>query len=184
MRVTVEKELSAAHVAAMYELYLAAFGPLAAQAAARHVLTADEFAEEMADPRIEKYVAWDDGDQPLGLSTLATDLSAVPWVSPDFYAARYPGHHARGAIFYLGFTLVRPDARGSRVYLALNTEVAVRTRAADAVMGVDVCAVNAGLPRSFGLFARRQGYGIREVDRQSYHIMEPDPPRAGAGSGG
>ncbi|GGK04400.1 hypothetical protein GCM10010123_37930 [Pilimelia anulata] len=175
MRVTVESVLPARHVDAMFDLYVEAFAPLATKAVARHVLTRPEFAAEMADPRIEKYVAWDGDDRPVGLSTLALDLAAVPWVNPAHLAARYPEQHARGAIFYLGFTLVRHDLQGSRTYLELNNRAAIRSRAARAVVGIDVCAYNRArnLPRSFAMIGRRHGFGFGEVDQQRYFVLDP-----------
>jgi len=109
MRITIERSLDPGAVDAFYRLYRAAFAPLRTNAAARHLLSAEEFAAEMADKRIEKYVAWAGNGEPVGLATLTADLSAVPWISPEYYGARYPDHLARGALFYLGYTLVRPD---------------------------------------------------------------------------
>jgi hypothetical protein len=103
-RVSVEKEVDYATAKRYYKLYVATFGALDTEAAGRQLLSEDEFREEMLDPRVHKYIAWDADDQAIGMSTLATDVATMPWVSPTYFAHRYPEQHARGAIFYLGFT--------------------------------------------------------------------------------
>ncbi|GGK06655.1 hypothetical protein GCM10010123_40530 [Pilimelia anulata] len=173
--ISVETALPAAEVEPLYALYAAALAPLADRAASGRPLTADEFAAELADPRIEKYVARDAAGRPAGLATLATDPAAVSWVSTEYLAARYPGHAARGAIFYLGPTVVRPDLRGSRLPLELADRAVQRSRRAGAVVGVDVCAYLADrdATRGLALVGRRHGYGLGEVDRQTYYVMDP-----------
>jgi hypothetical protein len=94
-----------------WELYVTAFGPLRTRAAQRQVLHEDEFYEEMNDPRVWKYVVYDSSGQPVGLSTLTKHLDAITWISPEYYAARYPQHYARQAVYYLGFALVAKGAR-------------------------------------------------------------------------
>src|SRR3954462_4619950 len=108
MRITIEQSIDAEAIDAFYPLYVAAFDPIRTRAAARHMLTAEEFAEEMTDQRIDKYVVWHADGTPIALMTLATDLTAVPWISPEYCTARYPDHMSRGAVYYLGYTLVHP----------------------------------------------------------------------------
>lgn len=97
-----------------YELYLETFGPLAKLAANKHIYEAEHWDEEMQDPRILKFVAWDDA-RPVGLATVATDLDAVPWVSPDYYRWRYPDQK----VWYCGFALVHPEYQGRSLFSAL-----------------------------------------------------------------
>jgi len=181
VRVTVESTIDTSVVEAFYALYVAAFDPLRTRAAARHVLTAGEFAAEMHDPRIDKYVVWDDGGEPVALTTLATDLSAVAWISPEHMAARYPEHAERGAVYYLGFTLVHPQ-RGHRAF-ALTIGALTRRLAEDrAVCGFDVCAYNdAGnlgrsLVRAFG----RDRVSPDRIDVQTYYAADYSDVLAGA----
>jgi hypothetical protein len=173
MKVTVQPAIDDAAIASFYALYVAAFDPLRTIAAARHLLTADEFAAEMRDPRIDKYVAWDDEGVPVALTTLATDLTAVAWISPDHLAARYPEHAARGAIYYLGYTLAHPE-RGRRGFALTLAMVTRRLSAERAVCGYDFCAYNDG--RAFGKgLARlldRDGASVDRIDVQTYYAAE------------
>ena len=104
MRVTIEQKISADLIESFYELYVAAFGPLRTRAAARQVLSLDEFIEEMTDPRVDKYVVWnadDDGvEQAIALTTFTNDLATVPWIEPAYYEHHYPDHFARNAVYY------------------------------------------------------------------------------------
>ncbi len=97
--------------AQFYELYELTFSPLKTRSVARQVLTMTEFYAQMADPRVDKYIAWNDDGQPVGITTLTKHLESVPWISPEYFAAHYPEHWARHAVYYLGFTLAHPSMR-------------------------------------------------------------------------
>jgi GNAT superfamily N-acetyltransferase len=168
VKITIERSVA---LGSLYDSYLAAFGPLRTRAAARHLLDADEFAAEMADERIEKYVAWQDG-VPIGLATLTGDLSAVPWVSPEFYAARYPEHAARGALLYLGYTLVHPDHEKQGVFARIAARIVRRCHEARAVCAFDVCGYNDdvhGIARSIAALSRSLPVKVETVDVQTYY---------------
>jgi hypothetical protein len=171
MNITVESHIADEHVAGFYELYAAAFGPVQTRAAARHLLSAEEFAAEMADKRIDKYVAWNDAGEPVALTTLTADLSAVPWISPQFYAFRYPQETARGALFYLGYALVDRSRADERTYPAMTQRIVERVGAVRGVCVFDVCAYNDS--RSVGrLWAKTASRGVAEieaVDTQTYY---------------
>ncbi len=178
MKVTVETVLAPAAVASFYDLYLEAFDPMRTLAAARHVLSAGEFADEMADPRIDKYVTWDEDGTPVALTTLVTDLSAVPWISPEFLTTRYPRRAAGGTLYYLGYALAGP--RGRRGYARTAAMLGERMAAEGAVLGWDICAYNDGRRFGAGLLRLigRSGGSVERVDVQTYYAIE----FAGAGA--
>lgn len=171
MNITIEETISDAHAELFYGLYAKAFGPMRARAAARHMLTGEEFAEEMADKRVEKYVTWDAAGEPMALMTFTGDLSAVPWISPDFYAARYPDESARGAVFYMGYLLVDRSRATPELFGELIQQLVDRMTAIQGVCVFDVCSYNDS--RSVGRMADRlQSSGAAEVevlDVQTYY---------------
>ena len=171
MNITIEEFISDEHVEHFYGLYAKAFGPMQARAAARHMLTGEEFAEEMADKRVEKYVATDTAGAPMALMTFTGDLSAVPWISPQFYAARYPDELARGAVFYMGYLLVDRSRATPELFGELIQRVVDRMTAIQGVCVFDVCAYNDS--RSVGRMADRlRSTGAAEVevlDVQTYY---------------
>lgn len=179
--VEVQRELSGDVAEQFYELYLSAFGPMAVRAVARQVLHPHEFFEEMKDPRVMKYVARDAAGSAVGLTTLTRDLTTVPWISPQFYAARYPEHTARDAVFYLGFTLVTPQHQRSGVFQLMIEAVIAQVREARGVCGWDVCAYN---DRVLGFAAvietllhQHADCHVEEIDAQIYSAVEMLGPR-------
>lgn len=173
VRVSVETDLAPAMAEAFFDLYREAFGELETRAVARQLLHREEFLEEMHDPRVEKHVAWSEGE-PIGLSTLTRHLETVPWISPAYFQHHYPDAFARGAVFYIGFTLVRSEHRQSRVFQAMVRSMGAGLAEAGAVVGWDICAFN---DDSFGFgehAARALGQTgevtVVPVDRQTYYV--------------
>lgn len=100
----------------LWHLYGEALGELRTEAVQRHVMTRAEFDGVMADRRVAKYVAEDDAGAPAGLATLTDDLDAVPLISPDYFASRWPDWYARRRIWYAGFVAVDRSARAAQVF--------------------------------------------------------------------
>ena len=171
--ITIETAIEGEQADAFYQLYLEAFEPLRTRAVARQVLHGDEFFEEMSNPLVWKYVAWED-DQPVGMSTLTRHLETVPWISPEYFSSRFPEHAARDAIYYLGFTLMHPGQRSSRL-LSRMLDAVIQTLVADqAVCAYDVCAYNDTVLR-FGahmemLLHRSADVEVERIDTQTYYL--------------
>jgi hypothetical protein len=140
--VTVAQDVDGATVEALWELYRTAFDGMQHRAAARQLLTRDEFSHEVVDRRVSKYLVRDDGGAIWGLVTLTNDLTTVPWISPEFYAARYPEHAARQAVYYGPLAMVHPRARGSRAFRQLVEAFGRDVAADDGVLAVDMCRFN------------------------------------------
>lgn len=159
--------------AALHPIYTHAFDPLRTRAAARHMLSADEFAAEMNDPRIDKYVVWNGDDVPVGLTTLTSDLSAIPWVSRDYYTSHYPDAAAAGLLFYLGYILVDSRSRRSGAMIMMTSEVNRRLSQAHGVLGFDMCGYNDA--SGIGRHAKKllaASDRIERVDVQSYYAAD------------
>lgn len=171
MRLTIERAIASGAVPALYEMYTTAFEPIRTRAAARHMLTETEFATEMADERIEKYVVSTDDGEPLALTTLTRDPSAVPWISPEFYTTRYPAHVARGALYYLGYTLVRPGRPAHRVFTTMLGQVVDRLVRERAVCVFDVSAYNdrRAVGRFVSALPRGHEVTVEVIDVQTYY---------------
>ena len=180
IRVTMEKEVDYTTAKRYYQLYCETFGDLETGAVARQLLHESEFLEEMLDPRVHKYVAWDEDGQAIGMTTLTSDLETVPWISPGYFAHHYPEHHARNAIYYLGFTLVHPDHQGGHVFHAMIEPMTRRVMAENAVVAWDMCLANdkRGLGGSAGKLLRSMAHvTIDPIDRQTYYAATFHGPR-------
>lgn len=161
-------------VDSLWTVYEESFGPLRVLAAARQVLTKAEFAAELEDPRVWKYVALDAEGGLAGLTTVAADISTMPWISPEYYQHHYPDEWARGALFYSGLSLVRPDMRDRPVFSQMVTCMAQRVAAAQGILACDICSFNihdrslaAALEQILGRVA---DFEIEAVDVQTYYV--------------
>ena len=178
--ITVETEVSHETAASYYKLYRDTFGALETRAVARQLLHEHEFMEEMQDPRVHKYLAWE-GEDVIGMSTLTSDLETVPWISPAYFAHRYPDHTSRQAVYYLGFTLVHRHRRQTRIFRAMVERIVELLVERRAVCAWDICAHNDEL---LGLNdnIERILHGVAEVtvapiDRQTYYASTFHGPR-------
>jgi len=141
VRITVETDLDPEMAKRYYELYRDTFKDLETQAVARQLLHRHEFLEEMHDPRVLKYTAWD-GDEAIGVTTLTRHLETVPWISPKYFEHHYPEFWARNAVYYLGLTLVDRDHQRSRVFEAMIAAATQRILDERAVCAWDICHFN------------------------------------------
>lgn len=179
--IEIERAMDEAVTERFWRIYLETFTPMAVVAVARQVLHREEFVEEMADPRVMKYVARDATGEVVGLTTLTRDLETVPWISPQYFAARYPEHTARDTVFYLGFTLVTPEQRRSKVFQAMIEEVIGHVRDARGVCGWDVCAYNEQVlgfsTMITSLLNSHAACTVEAIDTQLYSAVEMHGPR-------
>jgi hypothetical protein len=174
-RFTRETAVDGTAAQTLYSLYYQAFEPLKVQAAARQVLTRDEFLGQMLDDRIDKYVAWEPHGEPIGLITLTRHLESIPWVSPEYYAAQFPEQSSRNAIYYLGYLLARPVTRRTR-FLETICRLCIEPLVAErAVIAYDVCSYNNDL-RGFAERISRvahqfAGSSVHKLDAQVYYAV-------------
>lgn len=141
----------------LWTMYLRAFEPLRAAAVQRHLMIRAEFDEVLADSRVRKILvvrgedpedpddvesAGADADDVLGVAAVTADLEAVPLVSPEYFATRWPLLHAERRIWYVSFLAVTPDYQGSRVASLLVTPIAQRANANGGIVVVDICSHN------------------------------------------
>ncbi len=121
-----------------WDAYCDAFAELRSAAIQRHVMTREEFDEVMADERVAVYLAQKPDGVVAAIATLANDLRAMPLVSPDFFAARWPEHYAAGRCWYIGFVGVRPQDQGGGAFALIVGTVAATLGPHGGVLVLDV----------------------------------------------
>ena len=172
-RVTIERHLDDAGVTEWWPVYEAAFSPMATRASARHLLSPEEFAEEMADDRIMKLLAWDEAGQAVAMTTVATDLDAVAWISPTFYKTRFDEALGRDALWYVGYTLAHPAARRTSAFVDMLDTLIEMLSTNSVTVGYDVSRFNdLSLKFANHLFERASRVAdltAAEVDVQTYY---------------
>ncbi len=157
----------------LYPRYAGAWEVLLVEAAARHVLSLEEFREEMRDDRLEKHVVLDDDDRVVAMTTLTTDLDAIPWINPTFYRSRYPAEAEAGTLFYLGYTFVDVEHRRSAALSLMAGAVNRRLAQAHGVIGFDICGW--GMRRGIGRRIERMfsgSVGVLSGDTQTYFVAD------------
>jgi hypothetical protein len=122
--------------------YRDTFDSLKTLAVQRHVLHRDEFDHLLTDPRMVKYLARRDGAA-VGMSAMSADLAAVPLISPDYFAHRWPELYDQHRIFYCVFVGVHPGEPGKGVFVALQDEMyRHQVGPVDGVAVLDICTYN------------------------------------------
>lgn len=161
--------------------YRTAFAPLASLSPVRQVFDADDFIAEMGNPAIVKFVARDVSGAVCAMSTLTNDLTTQPWLSPDYYAKRYPVHVAEGRLYYVGSLMVMPEhQRGPWAHMLLKSVIRWLAERR-AIATFDCCSFNVEavqLPRLIEIVTRREAVGnLEELGRQHFYALVLDRSR-------
>ena len=121
-----------------WEAYLDAFECLRTVAIQRHVMTRAEFDEVMADKRVTVMLTVREDGFIAGIATMSADLTAMPLISPEYFAARWPDHYADGHCWYIGLVGVRPSEQGGGSFALIVSAVAQMLDRAGGVVVLDV----------------------------------------------
>ncbi len=159
-----------------WQLYHAAFKDLNAYAVQRHLMYRNEFDHVAGDPRVQKYLALNDG-RLVGLATYTNDLDAAPLISPAYFERRWPDLYSQQLIWYCGFVAVHPDAQGSGPFVEMVTAMCLLAAEQGGIISLDMCRANEatrGLARAIPLLLRRVAGDVRteRLDEQSYWMYE------------
>jgi hypothetical protein len=170
MNIKVVDEVHETLIGDAWQLYHEAFKELNAFAVQRHLMYRAEL-----DARVQKYICLDDDGAMCGLSTYTNDLDAVPLISPQYFARRWPQHYAERRIWYVGFVAVRDGAPLTTFSSLIAAMHETSTRGA--LTALDVCSRTdevRHLPRSVRVLLHRIGGRVRmeRLDEQSYWLYE------------
>lgn len=144
MQINVVPALDEEQLDQAWALYASAFEQLRYAAVQRHLMYRHEFDEVMRDARVSKYLALD-SVRIAGLATFSNELDAMPLISPDYFARRWPNEYADKRVWYLGFFAVDHAYRGTGVFDQVIAKLWAQVRAHGGVAGLDVCDYNTAL---------------------------------------
>jgi hypothetical protein len=153
---------------AAWELYERALGEMRSLAVQRHLMYQSEFDEVMLDQRIEKYLCYSDEGDLCGFATFSNDLTAMPLISPDYFARRWPDLYRQGRIWYAGFVAVDRDARSSRALLELMEAMYNTASSQNGMIALDFCRHNdtkRNMGRATERILRRFAGGVMRAER-------------------
>lgn len=177
MNIKVVDEVHQSQIEHVWTLYHTAFRDLNAYAVQRHLMYRSEFDEVMNDQRVQKYLCFDDDDTLCGISTYTNVLTAVPLISPEYFARRWPQLYAEHRIWYCGFVAVHPESRNPNTFAEL-VEAMYRVAATQSgIIALDMCRQNEKqrhMARVVPLMLHRLSGGVRteRMDDQSYWLYE------------
>lgn len=176
MRVEVLASVTGELAEQLWELYFEAFAPLATLASARHLLTREELAGELADGRIDKIVGFDDDGSPLGFLTRTRDLDLIPWISADAYRARFPEQFATGRLYFLPIMAMSPRYQGQGYGIKLVERMFAEPAAVGGVVAWDYSNANAELQnlvdRMVTIANRVRPARLAVLDTQTYYALD------------
>lgn len=180
----IEHVLAEPQLSQAWRLYADAFAQLRTAAMQRHVMSRAEFDVVMADKRVEKHLAIDDSgtageERVTGLATFTNVLEAMPLISPEFFAHRWPDQYARHQVWYLGFFAIHEEYRSTGIFETVIAQMWAHVQAGGGVAALDVPGVNAqlGLPQAITRTLRALSPGVLagQVDTQTYWAFELHP---------
>jgi hypothetical protein len=133
-----ESHLSVTETDALWTLFAITFEPLRRRAAARHMLTRDEFGAELCADGVIKLVARDRHGDPVALATMSTRISSFDWINAEFYQHRF----GTTPVFYVGLVVIDPAHQGDGLLSPLIDAIVERVHAGGGVLAFDLCAFN------------------------------------------
>lgn len=157
----------------LFDIMERSYGEHRIGSAFRYVYTREEFDEILIDRRVVKLYATIDG-VPIGMLIAATDISAVQWLSPDYFSSRHPGR----TVCYLQDAFLDPDNPDGRAFRELMREALRIGARADAVVAFSTSRLlqNRRFVDLISRFIRSEiGSTVTETDSHTYYEFESRP---------
>ncbi len=176
------KALDEPRVSQAWAMYESSFAHLRAAAVQRQVLTRVEFGQVMADERVAKHLALaEEDDRIVGLATFTNQLDAMPLISPEFFAHRWPVAYAQQRVWYLGFFAIDPGHRHSGIFEAVIAQMWAEIQMAGGVAALDMCGHNFALGLQAAIARTLLGLSpdmvAEALDTQTYWAYTLGPTR-------
>ena len=178
MSVSIERHLDDRTMDALVQLYTDAFAPLRTATATRQTLYDHELRGLLCHDAATTFVVRSPDGLPRGFALTVTDLKLIPWINPEFFAARFPDHYATGRIAYQPALAVTDGHRSAANLLLLNRAMGEHFAPHDMIIAFDCCTevITKGLPE-FGAqaWSRMHDVTIGAIDQQVYWAIHLRP---------
>ncbi len=180
MKIVVEEQIRDGLLDDAWKLYDEAFRHLNTLTIQRHLMKRSEFEDVCWDRRIQKWLAYDDGGQLVGLATYTNILEAWPLISPEYFQQRWPQLYALSRIWYCGFVAVTAGAEAG-VFTSMITGMYKVVERDGGVIGLDFCRHNDQayrIGKAISLSLKRISDGrvrAERADEQTFMIYETAP---------
>ena len=124
MPVTIERAIDDDVRGQLLALYRNAFEPLRTLTATKQTLDTDEFSALLDYDATTIFLARSTDGDVTGYAVAVAELKLIPWINPEFFAERFPGHYADGRVIYIPTFLVDPDHQKGSTFMRLTRELA------------------------------------------------------------
>lgn len=170
-----EPTLAGDHAEVAWSVYRECFTPLRHLAVQRHLMTRDEFDQQMADSRLTKAMLLDDHGTIIGIAAYTTDLGAVALVEPAYFEHHYRRAYSHQHIWYVTFCGVLPSYSGA--FLTFVEHIYNLSAPHDGIVLFDACNHNVdklGIFRSILAWTTRlsrRKSKAKVIDQESYLLV-------------
>jgi len=177
MHIEFEKAVPSTEIEATWLLYNRALEELRRTAVQRHVMYRAEFDVVMADERVWKYRGVSDAGEAAALATFTNRLEAMPLISPEYFAHRWPERYGAHSIWYIGFFVIDPDHRSSGIFEWVIEHMWRQVVDSDGIAMLDISRRNERIGLADGIHAVLEsltpGMRASREDEQTYWLYEP-----------
>lgn len=150
-----------------WALYERAFDELRSAAVQRHLMTRAEFRAGLADERVLKLVVTDDEGRTGAMATMTNALDAVPLISPEYFARRWPALYAEKRVWYVSFVAVDPGHQNAGAMARLIGRMLEEFGGGSGLICVDICRYREQASRLSEVIERQANRvlpGVKRID--------------------
>jgi len=101
----------------LWRLYARANGRIAETSSTHEILDRLEFDDHVCDHSSKTWVGWE-GDTPIAMAVVSSDVSRMRWLSPQYFRRNYPRQFEAGLVHHLMWSVVDPVVRGASLFLS------------------------------------------------------------------
>ena len=175
LRITIERHIDASSTDDFLGFYHDGFADLLTTSAVEQTVTDEEFRGYASNPDMIKFVGRD-GDRPVALALVTTNLDLVKWINQAYYEHLYPEHFHRSAIYYFLTLVVAPDHQDGQFIHAMIEALALYIGLDKGVIAFDVCQHNIdtfAVPEMIEVLGKvHVDAECREIDAQRYFAYQ------------
>jgi hypothetical protein len=175
-----ETELSPEEAHLMWLTYDETFRPLNLASPCRQSFYEEEFLAAMSDPEMVKVILRDENGQLISMGVLGSNLASFPWISQDYFEAKFSKEFAAQRLFYFVALLTVPDQQYSGQMAQLIEPMTSYIAERDGWALFDCCELNQGLPQAIlEMVGKYALTGLDLIGTQTYHMgwATHDPTR-------
>lgn len=169
----------------LLEIYTQAFEPLRTKTATRQTLDNDDLSALFDLDTSIVLIERGSRGEVKGFAAMVSDLKAIPWINPEFFADRYPEQYATGRLLYVPAMAISSKHQKKGAFVSLAKGLAGYAADRLSVLLMDCCTYNID-EEHFPEIIHRVGQWVaptchEQLDQQvfwAYEVGERHPTQA------